>query len=284
MKKLGVLLFAVSIHLQSFAADSDSIYIYNIKTTVGDILVKLYNDTPKHRDNFVKLADKGYYDGLLFHRVMANFMIQAGDPKSKTATKGVALGSGDVGYTIPAEINYPKYYHKKGVLAAARQGDGVNPKRASSGAQFYLVKGKVLTDGQLSSFERDRERILEMKLFNELIVAQKEDLRKFQLKKNQTKIDSINAAVLQNARLQVRQKGGYKYSPQQRLDYKTIGGAPHLDNEYTVYGEIIEGLNVLDSISTVKTDDNNRPLINIRIVNVKRKVTQQPTMPPTNVM
>ncbi len=271
MKKLFVFLFAVSLHFQCFAIELDSSIVYNIKTTVGEILVKLYNDTPKHRDNFITLADKGFYDGVLFHRVMPNFMIQAGDPKSKTADKGVALGSGDVGYTIPAEIVYPKYYHKKGVLAAARQGDDVNPKRASSGAQFYLVKGKVFTDGQLSSYERDRERELEQILFKELIGAQKEDLRKFQLKKNQTKIDSINAAVMQTVRQQVRQKGGYKYNALQRKDYKTLGGVPHLDNEYTIFGEVLEGLNIVDSISNFKTDNNNRPLSNVRIISIKRK-------------
>ncbi len=270
MKKIFVLIFAIGLSFKSFANNPDSVIIYNINTTVGEILVKLYNDTPKHRDNFVKLADKGYYDGLLFHRVIANFMIQAGDPKSKTAGKGVALGSGDVGYTIPAEIVYPKYYHKKGVLAAARQGDDVNPKRASSGAQFYLVKGKVFTDGQLSSYERDRERELETVVFKELIVAQKEELRKYQLKKDQSKIDSINLMVMQNARKQVREKGGYKYSPEQRKDYKTIGGVPHLDNGYTVFGEVLEGLNVVDSISNFKTDNNNRPITNIRIISIKR--------------
>ena len=137
MIKTFVFTCSLILSVVSFAGNNDSVPVYNIKTTVGDITVKLYPETTKHRDNFIKLADKGYYDGILFHRVINNFMIQAGDPKSKTAVKGAALGSGDTGYTIPAEILYPQYYHKKGALAAARQGDDVNPKRASSSGQFY---------------------------------------------------------------------------------------------------------------------------------------------------
>jgi len=138
-------------------------------------------------------------------------MIQAGDPKSKTAVKGAALGSGDTGYTIPAEILYPQYYHKKGALAAARQGDDVNPKRASSGGQFYLVKGKVLTEGMLFSIERDKQRKLEKDLFQELIAAQKEELKKLQLKKDQTQIAAFNDSIMGIARQKIREKGEYKW-------------------------------------------------------------------------
>lgn len=270
MKKYLLLIFTTFSLVSLAQTKNDSLPVYNIKTSIGDITVKLFNETPKHRDNFINLANKGFYNGVLFHRVMPNFMIQAGDPKSKNAGPGVPLGSGDVGYTIPAEIVYPQYYHKKGALAAARQGDEVNPKRASSGAQFYLVKGKVMTEGQLSSFERDRQRKLEKALFQELIVPQKDQLKKYQLQKNQLKVDSINEMVMADVRQKVREKGGYKYSQQQRNDYKTIGGTPHLDNEYTVFGEIIDGISIVDSISNVKCDNNNRPLKDIRIISIKK--------------
>ena len=270
MIKTFVFTCSLILSVVSFAGNNDSVPVYNIKTTVGDITVKLYPETTKHRDNFIKLADKGYYDGILFHRVINNFMIQAGDPKSKTAVKGAALGSGDTGYTIPAEIIYPQYYHKKGALAAARQGDDVNPKRASSGGQFYLVKGKVLTEGMLFSIERDKQRKLEKDLFQELITAQKEELKKLQLKKDQTQIAAFNDSIMGIARQKIREKGEYKLALPIRKDYKTIGGIPHLDNEYTVFGEIVEGLNVLDSISNVKVDNNNRPLKDVRIISVKR--------------
>lgn len=270
MKKKLAILFCLSAFLSAFAETNDSVPVYKIVTTVGDITVKLYPETVKHRDNFVKLADKGYYNGLLFHRVINNFMIQAGDPKSKTASKGAALGSGDTGYTIPAEILYPQYYHKKGALAAARQGDDTNPKRASSGGQFYLVKGKVLSEGMLYSFERDRQRKEEKELFDQIIASQKEKLKKLQIQKNQTAVDILNDSVMAVVRQQVREKGDYKIAPKIRQDYKTIGGVPHLDNAYTVFGEITDGLNVLDSISNVKVDNNNRPLTDIRIISIKR--------------
>ena len=125
-----------------------------IETTLGDIKVKLYNETPKHRDNFIKLAKEGTYNGTLFHRVIKDFMVQAGDPESKNAPKGKMLGTGDVGYTIPAEIVYPKYFHKKGALSAARQGDNVNPNKESSGCQFYIVTGKVFNDSTLIGMEQ----------------------------------------------------------------------------------------------------------------------------------
>ena len=130
-----------------------------IETTAGDIVVKLYNETPKHRDNFIKLAEDGTYEGTLFHRVIKDFMIQAGDPESKNAAKGQMLGSGDVGYTVPAEFVYPKYFHKKGALSAARQGDNVNPEKASSGCQFYIVTGKVYSDSTLLGMEQQMNQM-----------------------------------------------------------------------------------------------------------------------------
>jgi cyclophilin family peptidyl-prolyl cis-trans isomerase len=184
-----------------------------ISTSFGDIKVKLYDETPLHRDNFVKLAKEGYLNGTLFHRVIKNFMIQGGDPDSKKAKKGQMLGNGGPDYTIPAEF-VDKYFHKKGVLAAAREGDEVNPNKSSSGSQFYIVHGQVFNDATLNSIEKKYNR---------------------------------------------------KFTNEQRQAYKTIGGAPHLDGNYTVFGEVYEGLDVIDKIADVQVDKYNRPLEDIKM-------------------
>ncbi len=188
-----------------------------IVTDKGSMTVKLYNETPQHRDNFIKLAKEGFYDGTLFHRVIKGFMIQGGDPDSKTAAPGQLLGNGGPGYYIPSEFN-PKYYHKKGVLAAAREGDAVNPDKKSSGSQFYIVQGKTYTDDQLDMM--------------------------------------ANQLHLQ-------------FTPQQRNMYRTIGGAPWLDMNYTVFGEVIEGMSVIDKIASVPTDPNNRPTEDVKIISIQ---------------
>ena len=186
-----------------------------IETTMGDIVVELYNETPKHRDNFIKLAKEGVYDSTLFHRVIKAFMIQAGDPDSKTANDTAQLGGGDVGYTVPAEF-VPQFFHKKGALAAARQGDAVNPKKESSGSQFYIVHGQKYNEQQLKMMQMQRKSTIE-------------------------------------------------YTPEQIETYKTIGGTPFLDNDYTVFGEVVEGLDVIDKIAAVQCDRNNRPVADVKM-------------------
>jgi peptidyl-prolyl cis-trans isomerase B (cyclophilin B) len=188
-----------------------------IKTNIGNLKVKLYNETPLHRDNFVKLINEKYLDKTLFHRVIKNFMIQGGDPDSKTATKGQALGNGGPEYTIPAEFVTTRF-HKKGALAAARTGDDINPKKESSGSQFYIVQGKVYSDAELNIFE---------------------------------------------------QRLGKKFTKEERIAYTTIGGTPHLDGSYTVFGELIEGFDVLDKIAAVAGDQMNRPLEDVIILSVE---------------
>jgi peptidyl-prolyl cis-trans isomerase B (cyclophilin B) len=193
-----------------------------IQTSKGDILLRLSDSTPLHRDNFLKLVKQQYYDSVLFHRVINNFMIQAGDPNSKNAPAGQPLGEGGPGYTIPAEFR-TTLFHKKGMIAAARQGDNVNPEKASSGSQFYITQGRKFTDAGLDSLE--------------------------------------------TFRLQ-----GRKIPPEQREAYKTIGGTPHLDQGYTVFGEVIKGLDVIDKIAAVPTSkaaDKDRPLEDIRITGTK---------------
>ncbi|MDO9153569.1 MAG: peptidylprolyl isomerase [Paludibacter sp.] len=244
--------------------------VIKLKTTQGNIVIKLYPETPQHRDNFVKLVEAGFYEGVLFHRVIADFMIQAGDPDSRNAKQSASLGSGDVKYTIPAEIVYPKYYHKKGALAAARQGDQMNPERASSGAQFYFVQGRTFTDQQLDAIENNNKQKMEAKLFKELLANKQEEAKKYRLEGNQVKLIELRDSLQIVIQEQLRLNPAYKFIEQQRNDYKTLGGTPHLDGEYTVFGEVIEGIEIVSNISKVKTGKMDRPLEDIRILKAKR--------------
>lgn len=213
MKKLFTIAFILLTISTAFAKGPKNQYV-RIKTAYGSCIIRLYNETPKHRDNFIKLAKQGFYNGTLFHRVIQNFMIQGGDPDSKDTTKnkpGAELGNGDVGYTIPAEFR-DSLFHKRGVLAAARDD---NPAKASSGCQFYIVEGKRFTDGKLDTLEK-------------------------------------------SARM-----NGHKIPEWQREYYRSVGGAPHLDQGYTVYGEVVSGIDMVDRIAAVKKDKNDRPDVNV---------------------
>ncbi|MDB5139938.1 MAG: peptidylprolyl isomerase [Mucilaginibacter sp.] len=209
MKKLFTTGLFLMLLLTAFAKGPKNQYV-RIRTSYGDCIIRLYNQTPKHRDNFIKLVKQGFYNGTLFHRVIQNFMIQGGDPDSKDQNKakpGAELGNGDVGYTIPAEFS-DSLFHKRGVLAAARDD---NPAKASSGCQFYIVEGKRFTDGKMDSLEQTRLK-------------------------------------------------GHKIHEWQREYYRSVGGAPHLDHSYTVYGEVVVGIDMVDRIAAVKKDKNDRPL------------------------
>ncbi len=196
--------------------NNNSEIMVKIETTKGIITVKLYNETPLHRDNFVKLVEEKYYDGLLFHRVINSFMIQGGDPDSRNAKQGQMLGNGGPDYTIPAEFN-SQLIHKKGALAAARTADQVNPEKRSSGSQFYIVQGNVYNDNQLQYFSSQTKR---------------------------------------------------QYTDAQKEIYKTLGGTPHLDGAYTVFGEVVTGLDIIDAIAAVKTDGANRPMEDVKIISM----------------
>jgi len=211
-----MLIFLFSLCMNVFAQEKETKIL--IDTDKGKITVKLYNETPLHRDNFIKLVQSGQYTGLLFHRVIKQFMIQAGDINSKDAPPETKLGDGDLDYTIPAEIVFPRFFHKYGQLCAARSGDDVNPERASSASQFYIVTGKFYTENELDKME---------------------------LEKN------------------------IKLTPEQRQAYMLEGGAPHLDDAYTVFGEVVKGMKVVDKIQFVSTDLNDRPLNNIKIRSMK---------------
>ena len=230
-----------------------------IETTKGDIIVKLYDETPNHRDNFIKLVKEGTYEGTLFHRVIKDFMIQAGDPDSKGAPKGQMLGSGDVGYTVPAEFVYPQLFHKKGALAAARQGDNVNPEKASSGCQFYIVTGRVFNDSTLQAMEEQKTQNQFTSVFNSL--AQKHMKEIYQLRRNndQEGLMNLQDSIFGETQKLLADEPAFKFTEEQRQAYTTVGGTPHLDGEYTVFGEVIEGMDVVDEIQQVATNASDRP-------------------------
>ncbi len=240
-----------------------------IETTAGDIVVKLYNETPQHRDNFIKLAENGTYEGTLFHRVIKDFMIQAGDPDSKNASKGQMLGAGDVGYTIPAEFVYPKYFHKKGALSAARQGDNVNPQKASSGCQFYIVTGKVYSDSALLSMEQQMNQMRFNNLFNTLASKHAKDIYKMRKAGDQEGLMNLQDTLIAQVEKQLAGQPEFHFTPEQVKAYTTVGGTPHLDGEYTVFGEVLEGMDVVDKIQRVKTDRNDRPEEDVKIIKVE---------------
>ena len=190
-----------------------------IETTAGDIVVKLYNETPKHRDNFIKLAENGTYEGTLFHRVIKDFMIQAGDPESKKAAKGQMLGSGDVGYTVPAEFVYPKYFHKKGALSAARQGDNVNPEKASSGCQFYIVTGKVYSDSTLLGMEQQMNQMRFNNLFNTLASKHAKDIYKMRKAGDQEGLMKLQDTLIAQVEKQLAGQPEFRFTPEQVKAY-----------------------------------------------------------------
>lgn len=229
--KRTLLVFSLTLAMNTLFAQVDSTLTKDdlkkdvlMKTPMGDIIIRLSDSTPLHRDNFLKLVKVGFYDSLLFHRVINGFMVQGGDPDSKRAAAGQPLGNGGPGYMVPAEFK-PSLFHKKGVIAAARLGDNINPEKASSGSQFYLAQGKIWTDAGLDSVETYR-------------------------------------------------LGGKKIPAERREAYRTIGGIPHLDDNYTVYGEVIEGIDVIDKIAAVPTATLARPVDDVRIISatlIKRK-------------
>ena len=219
-KKFSFLLFFLFILLFSFAQntdkqkkDTDKVYYVKIETSYGDMVVKLYNETPLHRDNFIKLVKDGTYDGLIFHRVINQFMIQGGDPKSRDAKPGQMLGDGELGYTIPAEF-VSGLFHKKGALAAARQGDEVNPKKASSSCQFYIVQG--------TTWDANRLKMVEQRM-------------------------------------------GKSFTAKEAEVYATLGGTPFLDGDYTVFGEVVEGMEVIDKIAAVQCGPMDRPIDDVKM-------------------
>mgnify|MGYP000798594547 FL=1 len=255
----------ISVHLQAQEVET----LVLIDTDMGKIKVKLFNDTPQHRDNFIKLVKDGVYEGTLFHRVIKDFMIQAGDPDSKNVPKGKMLGAGDVGYTVPAEFVYPKYFHKKGALSAARQGDNVNPKKESSGCQFYIVTGKVFNDSTLLGMESQMNENKINVIFNTLAQKHMKEIYKMRKENDENGLYELQEKLFAEAEAEAAKQPEFHFTPEQIEAYTTVGGTPHLDGEYTVFGEVIEGMDIVDKIQQVKTDRSDRPEEDVKIVKVE---------------
>lgn len=240
-----------------------------IKTTVGDITIKLYNETPQHRDNFIKLVEEHYYDSILFHRVIKDFMVQAGDPDSKNAEKYAQLGSGGPGYTIPAEFVYPKYFHKRGALSAARQADQVNPERKSSGSQFYIVTGKKYGKYDLQDMEKQLNDQQGQGIFDRLCAENIDSIMKLQQTGDRDGLLKLQDELVAKTDAILKEQGPFKFTKEQVDAYMGDGGTPFLDNQYTVFGEVIDGMKTVDKIESAGTDTHDRPRKDIRIITME---------------
>jgi cyclophilin family peptidyl-prolyl cis-trans isomerase len=284
MMKQLLFLFITSLFLVTGCAQKEdkNDYLVTIKTKHGDMVAILYDETPKHKANFIKLAKEKFYDSLLFHRVIQNFMIQGGDPDSRNAEPGKDLGMGGPGYTIDAEFN-PHLFHEKGALSAARLGDQQNPSKSSSGSQFYIVQGSVVKESDVDYLKVDQAKLGPV-------------FRQFTMNPaNKAAVDSLNQ-VYMTGDMVAYQREIFKLIPrlekisgikilkdisEERINaYTTVGGSPHLDDEYTVFGKVIKGLDVLDKIAAEPTVKNDRPFDDIRMVITveempRRKITKE---------
>ena len=281
MKKIMILVVAlvvVSVSSMIIAKENKNIKMENqtenlkdalvdIKTSVGDIRIRLYGETPKHRDNFLKLVKEGFYEEVLFHRVINQFMIQTGDPSSKGAPAGKSLGTGGPGYDIDAEIIYPQYFHKRGALAAARQGDEVNPDRRSSGSQFYIVTGKVYNAGQLTQMEKQLQYQQMQTIFNDLAKQHRDTIMAMRRNRDQAGLQALQEELVKKTEAEAA-KNPAKFTQAQIDAYTTVGGTPHLDGTYTVFGEVVEGMDVVAKIETTATGAQDRPKEDIKIISM----------------
>ena len=236
-----------------------------LETTLGDIVVELYNETPQHRDNFIKLVKEGYYDGVLFHRVIKDFMIQTGDGNSKNAGPETTLGDGDPGYTIEAEFVYPKYFHKRGALAAARTGDQVNPERRSSGSQFYIVTGKIYSSDDLNMMTKRLADMKKQDIFRRLVTENNAKIQELQQSQDTAGLQALQNELIQQTEAEAANQP-FTLTDEQIDAYTSVGGTPHLDGQYTVFGEVVSGMDVVDKIQNTTTGRMDRPTVDIKIV------------------
>lgn len=240
--------------------------VFEITTNLGPIKVRLYDDTPAHRDNFVKLASEGTYDGVLFHRVIKDFMVQAGDLNSKNPDNTIPLGAGDTGYTIHAEINYPKHFHKYGALAAARTGDEVNPERASSGSQFYIVTGNVWDPTSLERMEMNNVNKERQAYFQNLVRNNWSKIQELQAAQDSAALEKLQQELIAQTEKAVLPT---PIPANVAKVYTSTGGTPHLDGAYTVFGEVIEGMDVVEKIQNTPVDRSDNPTTPIKIVSIR---------------
>lgn len=239
-----------------------------LTTSLGDIVILLYGDTPRHRDNFLERVKAGDYDGVLFHRVIDNFMIQTGDPSSKNAPKGRMLGDGDSAPEIDAEILFPTHYHHRGAIAAARTGDNINPKRRSSGSQFYIVTGKKYSPAQLDQMEHRALMARRQETFDRLCAQNRDTIMTLRRNRDQAGLQALQDSLNQETRRLTAADTTY-FTPEIREDYTLNGGTPHLDGAYTVYGRVLQGMDIVEKIEKAETDANDRPIDDIKIISAK---------------
>ncbi|WP_410492629.1 peptidylprolyl isomerase [Dysgonomonas sp. ZJ279] len=262
MKKIVLFIIILATAMNMKSQEKEPIVL--IETNYGNIKIKLYNETPKHRDNFLKLIDEGFFKDLLFHRVIKDFMIQGGDPDSRLAADTAFLGNGDLGYMIDAEFRTPEIFHKRGVLAAARTGDDVNPEKGSSASQFYIVMGKTYTDNELEALERQRFEKLKQEILKGLQAANTDTVKELYRQGDRNALTEFRTKLQAQAEEEANaRKSEALFTAEQKEAYKTVGGVPRLDGGYTVYGEVIEGLDVVDKIQNVETNQSDRPFKNV---------------------
>ena len=273
MQKTFLIVLTLATFLMSGCAQKKD-HLVTIKTSYGDMVAILYDETPKHKENFIKLAKEHYYDSLLFHRVIEGFMIQGGDPESKNAGMNRRLGNGGPGYTIPAEFN-PKLIHEKGALSAARLGDAINPEKASSGSQFYIVHGTKHTEEQLKVDPQKLNQSLQQFFQKPENSAYRDSLTTFVQRRDekgfQAYLESLRPVVEKQLGISVERD----ISPEIVEKYKTVGGTPQLDGQYTVFGKVISGLEVIDKIATAPRGANDRPLEDIRMTITVEEVSRR---------
>lgn len=264
MKKLYLLILILFTTTMCNTAPKESVLL--IQTNYGNIKVKLYNDTPLHRDNFLKLAKEGFYKDLTFHRIILDFMIQGGDPKSKNPADTISAENDSMGDTIQAEFRFPQYFHKRGALAAARWGDTDNPTKASDASQFYIVTGELFTDNGLQAIEKQRFERLKQSIYNKLQSSNTDTIKALYKEGNREGITELRTKWQEDAEKEAStRKAEVTFTDEQKEIYKTKGGTPHLDGEYTVFGEVIEGMDVVDKIQHVKTNEKDKPLQPVRM-------------------
>lgn len=238
-----------------------------IETSMGDIVVRLYDETPLHKENFLKLVKEGYYDGTIFHRVIKGFMVQGGDPDTKNAKKGANYGSGGPDYTIEAEIK-SGLFHKRGALAAARLGDEFNPERRSSGSQFYIVWGEVYNEGKLNQYVKQMAMVAEQNILDKLAQEHRSEIMELRKNRDRAGLSALQDKLMAEAKAEAKSKK-VGMSDEQKKAYTTVGGTPFLDGEYTVFGEVVEGLEIVEKIQAVKTLPGDRPVEDVVIVSAK---------------